>query len=231
MRRSLIGFMTVGLALALFASAAEAQLVGYPVSAWTAGPGVTISGDFGRGVNTESGQLNAYGGRIGVSAPVIGVWAGAGSLNMGSGLGSELTFAGGLALKVFDPPLIPIQISLQAGAGILNQTFDILGVEESLNSMNVPIGVAFAFKAPTPGVNVQPWVMPRVQYRRVSLSGVSGSDLGYGVSGGLNLTLPVGLGAHVAIDYMKIGSASPIVFGTGLHYTIPFPGVPIVPGM
>ena len=73
--------------------------------------------------------------------------------------------------------------------------------------------------------------MPRVQYRRVSLSGVSGSDLGYGVSGGLNLTLPVGLGAHVAIDYMKIGSASPIVFGTGLHYTIPFPGVPIVPGM
>lgn len=231
MRRSLIGFMTVGLALALFASAAEAQLEGYPVTAWTADPGVTISGDFGRGVNTESGQLNAFGGRLGISAPMIGVWAGAGSLNLGSGLGSELTFAGGLALKVFDPPLIPIQISLQAGAGILSRTVGVPGFEQSINSVNVPIGVAFAIKAPTPGVNVQPWVMPRVHILRVSVAGASGSDVGYGVSGGLNLTLPVGLGAHVAIDYMKIGSASPIVFGTGLHYTIPFPGVPVVPGM
>ncbi len=231
MKRSLIGFMTVGLVLALCASAAEAQLVGYPVAAWTAGPGVTISGDFARGLNTESGQLNAFGGRIGVSTPIVGVWAGAGSLNMGSGLGSELTFAGGLALKVFDPPLAPVQISLQAGAGILNQTVNILGVEESLNTMNVPIGVAFAFKAPTPGVNIQPWIMPRLHYNRVSFAGLSGSNVGFGASGGVNLTLPVGFGGHLAIDYMSIDSASPIVVGMGLHYTIPFPGVPIVPGM
>ncbi len=233
MKRTLIGLATMGVGLAMVAAPAKAQLMGYPVYAWTSGPGITFAGDFGRGLNDESGRLSAFGGRVGVSLPIVNFWAGAATLDPGiDGIGNELTFGGGFGIAVFDPPLVPLAISLQAGAGYMNQS-DPLGLGNDLSVLNIPIAVAFTFDVPSPGVNVRPWVAPRVHYLRSSLAGVSDSDFGFGASGGLSVTLPAGFGAHFAADFMSIGDPSrqPLVFGAGLHYQIPLPGLPGVPGM
>jgi hypothetical protein len=234
MKRTLIGFATVALTLALVVAPARAQLNGYPVYAWTSGPGITLAGDFGRGLNDASGRQNAFGGRIGVTLPMVSVWAGAATVDLRvDGLSNETTFGGGLALKVFDPPLIPLAISLQAGAGYMNQSLDPLGIGTDISVVNVPLGVAFALNVPNPAVEIQPWIAPRIHFLHASALGGSNSEVGFGTSAGLNVTLPAGFGAHLAADYMSIGdpSVQPLVFGAGFHYRIPLPGVPGVPGM
>ncbi len=230
MKRFVIGMATAGLALC-FGTPVEAQLHGYPVYAWTAGSGFTLSGDFGRGLNDASGKSNAFGGRLGITLPIVSVWAGGGTVDLQQpGVGNELTFGGGVAIKVFDPPLVPVAISFQTGAGYLGQTIDVLGSPEDLSALKVPLGIAFAFNPPTPGLTVQPWVAPRVEYLRTSFAGTSNSNFGFGASAGLNVTLPAGLGWHFAVDWMSIGDPTvrPLVFGTGLHYTIPLPGIPMM---
>lgn len=232
MKRTWIGVATVGL-LAVSASPTNAQLSGYPVYAWTSGPGITLAGDFGRGLNDESGRLNAFGGRLGITLPIVSVWAGAATLDPRvDGVSNEVTFGGGVAVKVFDPPLVPVAISLQAGAGYMNQSIDPL-LSNGVSMLNVPVGIALALDVPTPGVEIQPWVSPRIHFLRSSFSGASNSEVGFGTSAGVNMTLPGGLGMHLAADYMSVGdpSVQPLVFGVGLHYRIPLPGVPSVPGM
>ncbi len=233
MKRTLIGLATVGVGLAMVAAPAKAQLMGYPVYAWTSGPGLTLAGDFGRGLNDESGRLNAFGGRVGVSLPMVHFWAGAATLDLRvDGIGNEFTFGGGFGIDVFDPPLVPVAITFQAGAGYMNQS-DPLGLGNDLGVWNVPIAVAFTFDVPSPGIDVTPWVAPRVHYLRSSFGGASNSEFGFGASGGLAVTLPAGFGAHFAADFMSIGdpSVQPLVFGAGLHYRIALPGMPGVPGM
>ena len=109
MKRTLVGVATVGLAFALNAAPANAQLNGYPVYAMTSGQGITLAGDFGRGLNDESGRQNAFGVRVGVALPVLSVWAGAATVDQQvDGLGNEVTFGGGVAVKVFNPPMMPL---------------------------------------------------------------------------------------------------------------------------
>jgi hypothetical protein len=69
--------------------------------------------------------------------------------------------------------------------------------------------------------------MPRVQLVRASFGGLSDSEFGFGASGGINVTLPMGVGAHVAIDWLTIGdpSVSPLHAAAGLHYKINVPSL------
>lgn len=234
MNRAIVGFATGGLLLSLVALPAEAQLHGYPVYAWTSGPGITLAGDFGRGLNDESGRQNAFGGRIGVSVPMVSVWAGAATVDVRvDGVGNAATFGGGMAFKVFDPPLIPLAVSMQVGAGYMNQNLDPLGISEGISVLNVPLGVAFALTVPNPAVEIQPWIAPRLHLLRSSFSGSSNAEVGFGTSAGLNVTLPAGFGAHLAADFMSIGdpTVTPLVVGVGLHYRFPLPGLPGVPGV
>ena len=150
----------------------------------------------------------------------------------------DIQFMDNGALKLFSPPLVPIGISFQAGAGYLKQGSGTGAVK----TISVPVGLGVAIKPPTPGVSIEFWGAPRVQLNAVSVSGTgSRVQAGIGASGGVNLGMPMGLGLHLAADYLKLSEkasagigldlpqSQTLVFGAGLHYTFTIPGLPIVP--
>ncbi len=220
MKRFMGGIAAVALALGFTASTAAAQLPGNPTYAIMAGPGVTLAGEYGRGLNDESFKTDYFGGRIAIGLPMVSFWGGAGAVKNGE---SEVTFGGGVAINVIKGPLVPVAVSLQAGVGYLS--------EDGENLLIVPIGAVLAINVPNSPVDVRPWVMPRVEIQRTS-NGVSQTEVGFGVSGGLNVTLPGGLGFHAALDWMTIdygsGSVKPLLAGGGIHYRISVPSLGVL---
>jgi hypothetical protein len=245
---------TAALVLGALARPAGAQLLGNPVYFSPKQPtGLTLALDFGSTLRRDtSGTRFAVGGQsvkpnnLGVRAtlglPLITVGVGVGIYNpdlTGVSADKETQFMGNAALKLFSPPLVPVGISLQAGAGYLKQTFGTI----SRKTITVPIGLGVAIKPPTPGLSVEVWGAPRLQFNAVSETGAgSRVQAGIGASGGVNLGMPMGLGLHLAADYSKLGAKASagtgsltlpetqtMVFGAGLHYTFTIPGLPIVP--
>jgi hypothetical protein len=242
--------------LGALARPAGAQLLGNPVYFSPKQPtGLTLALDFGSTLNLKydgvkyvvggaSVKPNNLGARATLGLPLITVGVGVGIFNpdltvAGVSADKETQFMGNAALKIFSPPLVPVGISVQAGAGYLQQGSG----TGSVKTISVPIGLGVAIKPPTPGVSVEVWGAPRLQFNAVSVSGGgSRAQAGIGASGGVNLGMPMGLGLHLAVDYTKMsGKASAgtgsltlpeiqtMVFGAGLHYTFTIPGLPMVP--
>ena len=109
----------------------------------------------------------------------------------------------------------PVQLTLQGGVGWMSM--DVLG--ETLTTLRFPIGVAFKGRPSGSGVQVTPWVMPRLNIARASISGISGTSTDFGVSGGLGITAPGGFGIHLAADVLAVGN-NPFMFSVGSHYVI-----------
>lgn len=224
--------------LALVSNSAAAQLAGNPVYfSPNHGPGFSLLGDFGRGVNDESGKTNFYGGRAILGLPMASFSAGAGVWDANvTGLDKEITFMGSAAVNVVKGPLVPVAVSIQAGAGYLKTGS---GVTEA-KFWNFPIGIGFAIDAPSPVVDVEPWAAPRIHIRRVSVGGNSATQFGFGASAGLNLTLPAGLGFHAVLDWarfsektsgpLNLAEVKPLIVGVGAHYRFSIPSLGI-PGM
>jgi hypothetical protein len=245
-----IGVMLLGLG----ATPAAAQLQGLPVYFNPkGGTGLTISGDFGREVSTKQGPNTApqKPNGLGVSArlglPVVSVGVGAAVYDPNViTQNNELQYAGTVAVKVFGSPLVPVAVSLQAGAGYLrvgSGTF-------ATKTVNIPIGLGVALNVPTPGASIEPWLAGRVHLSSVSIGTVAGGSIsstrvGYGASGGLSVGLSIGLGFHVALDWATFGAQASSPFndhreqtqrltaGVGAHFTLKIPGlgVPLVPGI
>jgi hypothetical protein len=211
----------VALALGLSASQAAAQLLANPVYfSPKGGVGLTIAGDFGRGLNNQSGKTQAYGGHLTLGLPMVAITVGGGLWDSRvAGADKEVQFMGAAEVGVLK---MPVAISIRAGAGYIK---DIAGA--GTTTMNFPIGVGLALNVPTPSLSVEPWVAPRIHIARASGGGASVSSTDFGVSGGLNLGLPMGLGFHVAGDYLD----EAITVGIGIHYKITIPGLGAVPGM
>jgi hypothetical protein len=179
-------------------------------------------------------KTNFIGARAELGLPLIRVAAGAGIFDPNvAGADKEVAFSGMAALQVFGGPLIPISIRTFAGAGYLKAG--------SATTINVPVGVALAVNVPTPGFSIDPWVAPRLHLTRTS-NGTSDTNVNLAASAGVNLALPIGLGVHLAADYvvrstditgLTSSDVSPLLIGVGVHYTISIPGlgIPIVPIM
>ncbi|MCH7875631.1 MAG: hypothetical protein IH965_10085 [Gemmatimonadetes bacterium] len=222
-------FAVAALALGLVAGTAAAQFTNQPVYFSPAGGvGLTIAGNVGLGVNDDAKPVLgetplAYGGQATLGLPSFAITAGFAIFDPGgAGSETESNFVGNVAFKLPLPPTAPVSVSLQAGVGYISPT--------GFSQVSIPIGVGIALNVATPGVSVEPWVAPRVHIVSTSfdIAGVdSQTDVGFGVSGGLNLTLPVGFGGHVAVDWMTIGdpSVKPLLIGGGLHYRIAIPSL------
>lgn len=223
MNRFIGGIAVVAMFASMMASSANAQIHGNPVYGITPGVGVTINGDFGRGVNDDAYKTNYFGGRVIVGTPAASFWAGGGILKNGD---SEVSFGGGAAVHVLKGPAVPVSVSIQAGVGVISEEF----LDETYTTMNIPVGPVFTFDVPSPAADVSPWVSPRVHIMRTSGGGESDSEIGFGASGGINVTLPTGLGFHAALDIMTIGDPSmkPFYAGGGVHYTIAVPSLGVI---
>lgn len=223
--------------LCLLAKPLAAQLVANPVYFSPKAPtGLTLAADFGTTLQTKVGGLTAtdkpnnVGARALLGLPMVNVGLAAGSYNPNSaGASRQTQVAATVAVKVFSPPLVPLGISLQAGAGYINSG--------GTKIYNIPIGVGIAVKPPTPGLSFEPWIAPRVHLTAYRGTGTSTIQTGIGVSGGANLNLPTGLGLHGAIDYTRMSAKASaglpltqtVILGLGLHYTFTIPGLPMVP--
>ena len=238
-------------AIMLMASAAvtpaSAQLRSLPVYfSPKGGTGLTISGDFGKTIQTKvndvklsqalGGEPMAIGGRASLGLSILTVGVGAGIFDPKVSLSSnKVQYMGDAALRILGGGLIPIAISLQAGAGYLKTGS---GATE-VKSWNFPIGVGVGLNLPTPGFSFEPWVAPRIHVNRSDATGRYETQFGYGASAGVNLGLPIGIGLHAAADWVQFKSKTigtinlaevvPLTIGVGLHYNFKLPGLPGVP--
>jgi opacity protein-like surface antigen len=224
----------LALAMGLAAEATSAQLHGNPVYAINPGVGITLAGDFGKGINDESGKGNFMGGRIVLGVPMVSFWVGGGQYDPRGGMDKETTIGGGAAINLIKAPILPVALTLQVGGATVSCGDDCSG-------LNVFVGPALKINVPTPGIGIEPWIMPRVNLSRTSFAGESITQKGFGASGGVNINLPMGLGVHAVVDFAKFGETtsgimtalerSPMTAGIGLHYKIAVPslGLPLVP--
>jgi hypothetical protein len=222
MKRSLVGLAS--LALALSASSATAQMVGNPVYVPIGmGTGVSIDGDYGRGLNTASGKGDYFGARVTLGLPFFYVMAGAGTLKTAD---RQTVFGADVGMNLLDLPLVPVKVSAQAGGGYVKSG--------SYKQFDVPIAIAIGLSLPTPGVGVTPWIAPRVHVQHTSDTGVSNTDVRFGGSAGINVHFGM-LGVHAAVDYISFkapagsglssSDVSPLVFGIGASLGLTVPGL------
>lgn len=244
MKRFIVAAL-VGLGTAMVARPAAAQLQGLPVYFNPkGGTGLTISGDFGRAVSTKVNDVAqtqkpvAIGGSVRLGLPLVTVGVGAAIFDpMITTQLNETQYAGTAAVRVFGGGLLPVAVSVQGGAGYLKQGAGTFATK----TVSIPLGVGVALNLPTPGASVEPWVAGRVQLNSVTSGSASGTQLGYGVSGGLSLGMPIGLGLHVAVDWVSLSAkpSSPVAqlrdkvqrltAGAGIHFSIKIPGLPGIP--
>ena len=216
MRGTTVRFAVLTLVLGVFVSPAAGQVSNQPVYLSPKhGMGLSLAFDYGRGINDDSGELNAYGGRVTLGLPFVTVSAAASSVNLGSGAGSEFSWGANLSINIISAPLVPVGLSIFAGYGRIS----VAGTAQR----NYPIGAAISVKPPTPGIGIEVWAAPRVDIRN-SL-GITATN--FGISGGLNLDLPIGFGIHGAVDYIAGENIKPLVLGLGLQYKFSIPGLGI----
>jgi hypothetical protein len=253
MIRMRIGMSLLSLSLVL-ATPGLAQMQGMPVYfSPKGGTGITLDGDFGRissskrGTQSDVAHPTAIGGRAYLGVPFITVGVGVAVYDPNVvGQKNSTEYMGSAAFKVLGGPLVPLAVTLQAGAGYRKEGSGALATK----SVSVPIGLGFALNIPTPGASLEPWAAARLQVNAetagTGVTSASGTRLGYGLSGGISLGLPIGLGAHVGVDYASYAARATsllsfqrsklqtLTVGAGLHFMIRMPGlpgVPIVPGV
>lgn len=229
--------LTLGVLGLTAATAAPAQIVNHPVYFQpNHGPGLTLAVDFGLGLNAAAelaaGETpRAFGGRVTLGGPLIQFTVGASSVSPGGAGASELGFGGNVALTLFTPTRVPVVVNLQSGIGYT--TFGENGASE-LTVLDVPLGVGVALAATSV---IEPWVAPRVHITRQKLAatGIPGADrsgtkVGVGLSGGINVRLPAGFGAHAAVDYLSTKTlfnvtTRPLKLGVGISYKFASPNL------
>ncbi len=199
MKRTL-GFIAVAALVAGSVTPASAQLWNFPVVATPnalfagGGPTVGIYGLYGRGLNDDSGKLDAFGGAAVLGLNRFAIKAGAMSVRNGS---SEITFAGQIEAGLFAPEGSPVAISAFAGFGTLNNVI----------STNIPFGLAIGIAPPMEGgTQVTIFGAARGQMTKIDSPGAS-NEFGFGGSGGVGVVLPMGIGFGAAVDFLSIDLA------------------------
>lgn len=213
------------LALAGTALPAAAQVRGIPVYNSGVPRGLGLYGDVGF-ANDEAGGGTGYGltgkagfGPLGVAAQV--------STSKPDGGDSDISVGGSLNYRVFGGPLVPLAVTLQAGAGYVKAGgSDLVFPPSDVTFWHFPVGVGFTLTIPNPVLAIRPWLAPRLDIVRTSPDGgESDTDTNFGLSGGIEANFLNGFGLHAAYDAVFADGARPGIFGLGAHYTFRTPGL------
>jgi len=213
--------LTGALAMLLAAAPAAAQMMGNPVYVPVGmGTGVSLAGDFGKGINDASFKTTYFGARASVALPFFYVTAGVGSVKPDEDLvgpaESEMTYGGNIGFKLLNLPMMPVKVAAQAGAGYLKSG--------DYKQLDIPVAVALGLSFPM--MPVKPWIAPRLHVRYADEAGVSDTEVRFGGSVGINATFGL-LGIHAALDYVKFpdSDTSPLIFGAGASVGLSLPGL------
>ena len=195
------GFVfSIAVAALLVATPAMGQLTNYPVTVLPAGDAdgaTSIGAGWGRGLNEDSGKLNAFGVGITraaetVSYSVAGVYVNSSDIGLGgrlayNGLAENIGIQGGIEWK-----------SPDAGT-----------------QLNLPIGISFSGGSES----VTYSVMPRVQFTRTSASSATTTDTDFGASAGIGFVTEGGVGLALSGDW--VSGTSSILVGAAVYYQLP----------
>ena len=184
----------------LVATPAMGQLLNYPITALPAGDAdgaTSIGAGWGRGLNEDSGKLNAFGVGITrametVSFSVAGVYVNSSDIGLGgrlayNGLAENIGIQGGIEWK-----------SPDAGT-----------------QLNLPIGISFSGGSES----VTYSVMPRVQFTRTSASSATTTETDFGASAGIGFVTEGGVGLALSGDW--VSGTSSILVGAAVYYVLP----------
>ena len=162
-------FSLAWIAALLVATPAMGQLLNHPVMALPAGPaeGSTFVGaEYGRGLNGDSGKLNSVAGGIGSARERVSFMGMGGYVVNNADFDTdEVTLAVSVAVHLLSASDMPVQVSLQGGAGWVSQDF---GTNSPQRILNFPIGIAISTVPSDSGPSVRAWVMPRLNIVRSS---------------------------------------------------------------
>jgi len=220
-RRATVVALGVGM-LVLTTAPVEGQLFNFPdyaVLSVDGGASTFVASSYGRGLNDESGKLNAVSAMAGKTSSGVSFQGGFGYID---GVGDSEWTLGGAASYDLLSGSSPAQVSLQGGVGWMQ--FGGLGLVDDITMLRFPIGVAIKGNVSSSAANVTPWVMPRLNVIRLSAGGVSTTETDFGASGGVSVTMPSGFGVHAALDLLRVdaagASAQQLMFGVGAHYVL-----------
>jgi hypothetical protein len=216
--------------LAVFAGAGtvRAQLPGIPVYNTVVPAGFTIGADVAfpsssSHLKTSFAATGAYGtGPFGFTLSIGGTIVRTDTTDL-----PQAAIGGTVNWKIFGGPLIPLAVNLQAGLAFweVGDPSPPLVEEDSdipkLVEWHVPVGVSFVLTIPTPGMAIKPWIAPRVDYRRTTLSGLelSHDATEFAFSIGLDVAFLNGLGARAAYDWLQSDGETLSTIGVGLNYS------------
>ena len=191
---------SIAVAALLVATPAMGQLTNYPITVLPAGDAdgaTSIGAGWGRGLNEDSGKLNAFGVGITrametVSFSVAGVYVNSSDIGLGgrlayNGLAENIGIQGGIEWK-----------SPDAGT-----------------QLNLPIGISFSGGSES----VTYSVMPRVQFTRTSASSATTTETDFGASAGIGFVTEGGVGLALSGDW--VSGTSSILVGAAVRYTLP----------
>ncbi len=211
-------------ALALCAvSPVYGQVPGIPVNNSGVPRGIGLYADAGFPNDEAGGGTGlALTGRAGLG--LFGFSAIISSFNPDGPAGSDLSVGATGNYRLFGGPLVPLSVTLQAGVGYAKPDAGLLPGDD-VTQWRFPIGIGFGLTIPNPALAIRPWLAPRVDILRQSANGVSDTETDFALSGGIELNLLNGLGAHAAYDAIFTGDGTPGVFGAGVHYNFRVPGL------
>jgi hypothetical protein len=206
----------------LLAGPVAAQVPGLPV--YNAGTirGIGIFADLGF-PNDDAGGGTAYGvtGRVGWAG--FGATATLSALNPDGPAGTSAAVGATVNYRVFGGPLVPLSVTLQGGIGYTSPNNDGGFLPDHI--IHFPIGVGLALTIPNPALAIKPWLAPRLDIVRSSLNDGDETETNFGLSGGIELNLLNGFGAHASYDYVNGDGGNPGIFAIGAHYTFRVPGL------
>ena len=195
------GFVfSIAVAALLVATPAMGQLLNYPITALPAGDAdgaTSIGAGWGRGLNEDSGKLNAFGAAVTRAAETVSYQFAGAYVNS-----SDIALKGTLAYNA-----LAENIGIQGGIEWKSP--------DAGTQMNFPIGISFSGGSES----VTYSVMPRVQFTRTSASSATTTDTDFGASAGIGFVTEGGVGLALSGDW--VSGTSSILVGAAVYYQLP----------
>ena len=190
---------SIAVAALLVATPAMGQLLNYPITALPAGDAdgaTSIGAGWGRGLNEDSGKLNAFGVGITRAAETVSYQLAGAYVNS-----SDIALKGTLAYNA-----LAENIGIQGGIEWKSP--------DAGTQLNFPIGISFSGGSES----VTYSVMPRVQFTRTSGTTTT-TETDFGASAGIGFVTEGGVGLALSGDW--VSGTSSILVGAAVYYALP----------
>lgn len=195
----------------------------YSFSAW--GPGLTLSGEYGRDLKSPEAAAQHLGLRVYYRVGRLGLGGEGGLREVGSR--SDFQGAAAAALSLGRPFNGRVTVSLETGASYLRSG----GGSDAATYLSYPLVLGLGLAgASWSGRVLRPWVAVRAQGWRVRFARALVTQYGGGVSAGLTIGLLGSMEMHVAADWSQrrdrrlagavLFGGSRVAIGAGLHATL-----------